>query len=179
MGIDPSLTNTGLCLIQSEEGFCPEVLDLVLVETTPAPKKSYRHVSHDDLYRLRKIRAEINRMQEKADFVAVELPGSNTQSARSGWALGACVGLMSIIYKPLILVTPKQVKQVVSSEAKVSKERVVAWAYDLYPDAPWLRTVSKGVPRLLSKNEHLADSIAVVHAARELPEFHVLAEEFK
>lgn len=176
LGIDPSMANTGFVIMEYTDGVLhpPHIMRLVVTEKNPKRKL----VSHDDMYRMQKIREVLNDLLGKVDIVVAEIPGSNTQSARSCWTLACCVGLLSAVEKPLIKVTPKEVKQVVSSAKSVDKQQVIDWAHTLYPHADWLKTKRKGVMCLTQANEHLADAVAVVHASTDKPEFEVLNEMF-
>ena len=51
-----------------------------------------------------------------------------------------------------------------------SKKEMIEWAYEKHPEAPWL--VRNDFP--LMKQEHMADSIAVMYAGMRTKEFEWL-----
>ena len=177
--IDPSLSNFGLAkgtIDISVESFPVTLSELQLVETDT--DKSARKVvrrNSEDLERARKLLRGMQRFIADVDMVFVEVP-VGSQSARSMASYGICIGILSSIGKPLIQVTPTEVKLAAVGNKTASKSEMIDWASGLYPDLNWL--VSRG--KMTAKNEHLADAIGAIHAgvltdefARAVSVFHV------
>lgn len=177
--IDPSLSNFGLAkgtIDISVESFPVTLSELQLVETDT--DKSARKVvrrNSEDLERARKLLRGMQRFIADVDMVFVEVP-VGSQSARSMASYGICIGILASIGKPLIQVTPTEVKLAAVGSKTASKSEMIDWASGLYPDLNWL--VSRG--KMTAKNEHLADAIGAIHAgvltdefARAVSVFHV------
>ena len=69
-------------------------------------------------------------------------------------------------------VTPHEVKMASVGKKTASKKDVIEWAYKKHPEAPWF--IRNGVP--LMKQEHMADSIAVMYAGMRTKEFEWLSK---
>lgn len=165
--LDPSLNNFGMIkgtIDLDSPNFDLIIEDMQLTETDSdkANKKVVRKNS-DDLTRAIKLTRAVNAFVEDVSMVFVEVP-VGSQSARAMASYGICIGVLSSIRKPLIQVTPTEVKVAVTGSKTASKEEMIAWATNAYPDAPWLTTKRNGKLVLTNKNEHLADAVAAVHA---------------
>jgi Holliday junction resolvasome RuvABC endonuclease subunit len=181
LGIDPSFTNMGLCvgdlnLSQHEIGIhCLEVLHLQLVSTEVQNKKSVRK-SSDDLRRAKELHTELQNVISvyKPHIIFTEVP-SGSQSAVAAKGLGIAVGVLASITQPLIQVSQLEVKLASIGKKTASKDEIIQWAINLYPEAPWLKHNKK----LVAKNEHIADSVAVINAGIATEEFKSLMVAFK
>ena len=99
----------------------------------------------------------------------VEVP-VGSQSARAMASYGVCIGLLAALSdKPLIEVTPTEVKLAAVGSKTASKQEMISWASDLYPHLNWIK--SRGKSELADKNEHIADAIGAIHAG-------ILTDEF-
>lgn len=164
---DPSLNNFGMVkgtinLDSPNFDFQIETMLLVETDTDKANKKVVRKNS-DDLTRAIKLTRAANSFVDDVSMVFVEVP-VGSQSARAMASYGICIGVLSSIRKPLIQVTPTEVKLAATGTKTASKEDMIAWATNAYPDAPWLKMKRNGKTVLVNKNEHLADAVAAVHA---------------
>lgn len=165
--IDPALRNFGLVkgTIDIEDANFPltiEKMQLVESSSDASAKKQVRKNS-DDLERARKLQRNMMRFIQDVQMVFVEVP-VGSQSARSMASYGICIGILASINKPLIQVTPTEVKLAAVGSKTASKEDMINWASSAYPDADWLTTKRKGEIVMLNKNEHLADAIGAIHA---------------
>jgi Holliday junction resolvasome RuvABC endonuclease subunit len=159
VGVDPSLNSWGMVratvnLSTLEVG----VVDLLLVETDKRAGKTVRS-SSDDLRRAGELRHAFHRFCQGAAIVIAEVP-SGTQSARGAMSNGICLGVLASSPLPIIEVSPLETKLATVGRKTATKADMIGWATNLYPAAPWL--MSRG--RLIAKNEHLADAVAIVHA---------------
>lgn len=172
VGLDPSMANFGMSFMYLDlEAMKLELNSLLLVETEKRANKVVRQNS-DDLRRCQ----EITTLYHKAiaafgaKFAFSEVP-TGAQSARAMLANGIVLGVLASCPVPLIQVQPTETKMATVGTKTASKEEMIEWAAETYPDAPWLRHKSKGQMVLTNKNEHLADATAVVHAGLKTDQF--------
>lgn len=175
--IDPSLSNFGLAkgtIDISHEAFPVTLSELQLVETdTDRSARKVVRRNSEDLERARKLLRGMQRFIADADMVFVEVP-VGSQSARSMASYGICIGVLASIGKPLIQVTPTEVKLAAVGSKTASKSEMIEWASKLHPDLNWL--VSRG--KMTAKNEHLADAIGAIYAGVLTDEFARAASVF-
>jgi len=171
-GLDPSLSNWGQAkgVLDLDTGTF-RLNELDLQETSPDNKnrKSVRKNS-DDLNRAKLLYTTMSRFLIDVDMVFVEIP-VGSQSARSMASYGICIGVLASIGKPVIQVTPAEVKLVATGNKNASKAAMIDWAVKKYPDANWFTKVRNGVTTHTAKNEHLADATACIHAGVKTDEF--------
>lgn len=167
VGIDPSMRNFGFVkgtidLNDDNYALTIERLELVTTEIDKETKKVVRKNS-DDLQRARKLHQAVQQFVGDANMVFAEIP-VGSQSARAMASYGICLGVLASIKKPLVQLTPTEVKLAAVGDKNASKEDMIAWATSAYPDANWLRTKRNGVVSFSKNNEHLADAVATIHA---------------
>jgi Holliday junction resolvasome RuvABC endonuclease subunit len=172
-GIDPSLSNFGMAKgTLNFSGASPvlqlETLQLQESQANKAQRKVVRKNS-DDLERARTLYSGLQDFIQDVDLIFVEVP-VGSQSARSMASYGICIGVLASIEKPLIQVTPTEVKVAATGSRTASKADMIAWATAQYPNAPWL----KQGERITNKNEHLADAVAAIHAGIQTDTFKQL-----
>lgn len=160
-GIDPSLNNFGLAKGEFRDRYFT-LSNLVLQETAGTKVKQVRKNS-DDLKRAQLLYDATHEFIKDVDLVIVEVP-VGSQSARSMASYGICIGLIASIKKPLIQVTPTEVKLAAVNNKNATKDQMIQWATTEFPQADWLYKTQKGVKSLVSKNEHLADAVAAIKA---------------
>lgn len=166
LGLDPSLRNFAIVKgdlnIDTNE-FNPTFAELV--ETSTTKTKRVRKNS-DDLERARSISAALRNYTDEATIIFAEIP-VGSQSSRAMASYGISIGIISALARPLIQVTPSEVKIAATGDKNATKDEMIQWAYAMYPDLNWLKRGGK----LLAKNEHIADSIAAIHAGLESEQF--------
>lgn len=171
-GVDPSLTNTGLSKFEYNMGTGDlKLIGLSLIETEKLTTKSVRQNS-DDLRRVQVIYRGMAAWLQDCTFFFGEIP-TGAQSARAAYAFGMVLGLIGSFStkRPLIQVQPSETKMAAVGTKTASKEEIIEWATETYPDGDWLRAKTKGVERFIAKNEHMADACAIVHAGLRTEEF--------
>lgn len=180
IGIDISLRNLGISkgtidLVSGEI----VISDLVLTETE-ANKKTAKVVrkNSDDLDRAQLLHAALQQHSKGAALAFVEVP-VGSQSARAMASYGICVGVLASCPIPLIQVTPTEVKLAGAGTKTATKEEMILWASQRHPEAPWLTVKRKGAVDLVNKNEHLADSVAAIHAGVLTDQFRQLTAMMK
>ncbi len=169
ISIDSSLANTGVAVGNINKDMKPFV-ELVLLHETSKTKNKQVRASSDAIQRCRSTYHFLNNLIEKyrPDVVFVETP-SGSQSAAGMKSYGATCQLIASLSPAPIEVTPDEVKVASVNDKKASKEKIIQWAYDNYPDAGWI--VNKSTKQLQNKNEHMADAVAVVYAGIRTDEF--------
>jgi Holliday junction resolvasome RuvABC endonuclease subunit len=169
-GIDPSLTATGLVKFDLDTRTMNlELIGINLIETEGRVTKQVRQNS-DDLRRAVEITKGINAWLADCKICFGEIP-TGAQSARATLAFGIVLGIFAGLSIPLVQVQPFETKLATVGTKTASKEEMIEWAVETYQEADWLRHNHKGVQRLTSKNEHMADACAIVHAGIKTNEF--------
>lgn len=172
-GVDPALKNMGiarasLLLVPAPyNGMQPhkiEVDSLDLIQTDKQTTKVVRQNS-DDLRRCRDLAAGVRSLTD-VRFVFAEIP-VGAQSARAAFSFGVATAVMAFCPVPLIQVQPNETKLATVGTKTASKQEMIEWAVETYPNAPWL--MHRGKPKL--DNEHLADACAIIHAGVKTDEF--------
>ncbi len=172
-GIDPSLTNTGICVGEYNLDTGEYTLDnIYLIETAPTKNKQIRRNS-DDLSRCKDIAEAIYKHCKDCSFVFAEIP-TGAQSSRAAFAFGMVIGLLAGVTASestkwrLIQVSPSEAKSNVPNGTKnTSKPEIMDWAWKKFPHLQWQVRKDK----LISKMEHPADAIAILNAGIKLPQF--------
>lgn len=175
VGIDPSLNNFGFAHGEMDlDTFDLTISHLVLsqpVKADAVTKKVVRKNS-DDLRRARHLFKALQENIKGAHIAIVEVP-VGSQSARSMASYGICVGVLASCGIPMIEVTPSEVKLSAVGIKTASKQQMIDWAFEMYPDANWLKRKSKGIEVLKNDNEHLADAVAAIHAGVVTEQFNM------
>lgn len=171
LGIDPSMSNFGFALVEVDtvSGTMVALKELRLTSTAPSKQKGVSK-AFDDYRRARELYTSLQEMLSKADVVAVELP-IGSQSASAMKSVGICHGLIASIDKPLIKLSPSEVKLGSVGIKNASKAEMIEWAHGQFPEGDWLKTKRGGKMVLTNANEHLADALAVVETAIKTKSF--------
>ncbi len=172
VGIDPSLRNTGLALASYDLATGDwSVEKVAIVQTEKQSGKTVRQ-SSDDYRCARELIGGINQFVKAsgASFVCAEVP-TGAQSARAAFSNGVCCAVLAAVAAPLIQVNPTEVKLASVGTKTASKEQIIAWATEQWPDAGWMRRKLKGAMVLTNDNEHPADACAAIAAGIETAQF--------
>lgn len=168
--IDPGMRNFGIArLVLHIPTLTFLVRKLTLIETEKRVNKVVRQNS-DDLRRGQEITRGFHEAIKGCTVCFAEIP-TGAQSARAMYSFGLAVGVLAGCPIPLIQVQPFETKLATVGTKTASKEEMIEWGVAAYPSAPWVRT-KKG--RLLAKNEHLADALAIGWAGLKTDEFQRL-----
>lgn len=173
VGLDPSMSNFGVAIGELDvHSLKVTVTRLELAQTKAADKKQVR-VNSDDLRRAHEIWSLIKPLIDEAALVFCELP-VGSQSSRAQTSYGLCLGILACIDKPLIQVTPTEIKKFVAGKLTTSKDEIIEWAMEKHPEAPWIKRTVKGESTIVAKNEHLADAVAAIHTGMTTDQFRQL-----
>ena len=174
VGIDISLNNLGVCEAEIN-GTRVEHCAVKLVQPVKADKQTRKQVrkNSDDLRRAKWLHDGLHEAIKDCHVVTIEMP-VGSQSARAMASYGICIGVIASVNKPLIEVTPLEVKLAGAGHKTATKSDMIDWAVIQHPKANWLRRKFKGEIQLLSANEHLADALATIYAGMKTAEFKTI-----
>lgn len=189
-GIDPSLRNTGLAKATYDLGTGDWSVSQVLLIPTDADDSKQVRKSSDDLRCCRHIVKRLHEHMADCDVIFGEIPGG-AQSARAARSFGMVVGFMggwieTPNLRPTFMeVSPQEVKLAIPGGSKTtSKEEIVCWAYQNWPDAGWSKNakgkfeVAGGV-KLTADNEHMGDACAAIAAGVRTQQFIDMLAAFR
>lgn len=166
VGLDPALRNWGW----SKGIYVPETglisINAVGVIQPVIPTGKQVRVNSSDLLAAEQLMAETHKVVKDAQAVFVEVP-VGSQSSRAMTSYGICVGVLGSLRAmgiPFIELTPLEVKAV-SGKKLASKQEMILWATQKFPDAGWPLQTKKGVTSIVEgKAEHMADATAAIVA---------------
>ena len=171
ISFDPSLTRFGTAVFYFDPVTGLRIERLFLIRTEKTKQRVIR-VYSDHLRRAQEISKALRYLtryrQQPIELVITEIPnGPSTYTAAN--AFGICLGVISSVALdwPLIEVTEDQVKIAATGNRHATKQEIMNWAIGKYPDAQWLVKKRKGKLSYTKDNEHLADAVACIHAAKE------------
>lgn len=175
IAIDSSLANTGVAVGNITNGKTITVKNISLVETKKSKHKQVR-ASSDTIARGKLTYEFVKEIidREKPMIIFVETPsGSQTSSAMKSY--GMTCQLIACLSPAPLEVTPHEVKMASVGKKTASKDEMMQWAHDLYPELQW-DTNKDGT--LKNKNEHMADAIAIAYAGIKTPDFSRIKSMF-
>ena len=193
VGLDPALRNFGMVAADLHPSAGTWLIDVVamgLLQTEGDGAKRAVRKSSENLRRGREVFTGMTAFmaQHNPAMVFVEVP-TGAQSAAAAIGLGIAVGVLTSITIPVIEVAPSEVKGLFTTKvAAVPKARIMDWAFNGWPEAPWHRytragkIVGKGgvvkaawnAGDYMAENEHLADALATIQAGIATPTFKQL-----
>lgn len=171
VGLDPSMSNFGMVKGNYDLSTGEfELTHLKLAETKPDSKNKSVRKNSQDLKRATELCIAMHEFTKGATLICVEIP-VGSQSARAMASYGMCIGILASLDIPLIQVTPAEVKLAATDKKTATKQEMIDWAVESFPEANWLTRTVKGVKTYVAKNEHLADALAAIAAGLETEQF--------
>lgn len=161
LGIDPGLANCGLVLV-AVEGQLLRLRHAATLCSEPSPKKLRVLVGDDLTARTRQLTRDLAGLVHHADLVVCEAwscPRSAGSAARTALARGALYALCEQAGRPLVQLTPQQVRRTLGVAKGAAKGAVVLEALERVEGGEVLERVQ------LSRREHAGDALAVLVAA--------------
>lgn len=155
--MDPSLTNTALVWGFIRDGEL-EPVDWTLSVTKP--NKNMK-VAEDTVDRCRHTQGVIQEVLDdwQPDICFAETPsGSKSSNAMKSYGV-SCAYIAQLVPKS-VEVTPTELKQATVGKKTASKDEMMEWAYDSFPDFPWEFYQGK---LKKAKMEHVADAIGAAY----------------
>ncbi|WP_326894514.1 hypothetical protein U8P73_36005 (plasmid) [Rhizobium beringeri] len=173
-GLDGSLRNFGIALMWLDTDTLElSVHDLILIKTEKSKDKQVRR-SSDYLDAALALKNGCHSAMKGVLTAFYEVPaGGKDYNAVMGF--GIVIGTYAGLPVPGAEVSPGETKKAAVGTRTASKEEMIAWAFEKYPDAPWRLYekngpgYKKGQPKL--DNEHLADAVAICEAGIKTPSF--------
>ena len=167
IGFDPSLRNWGYCIVTYDA--YTRTLEFTNGGVIHSkPDKGFKRKNLEDLQSATQLYSELSKLlrQYQPDYLVAELP-VGSQSSRAMVSYAVCISLCAVLSHgdgknttPLLSVTPYDIKKKVSGITEASKEEVINWVKENYPQAyEWVGKYPK------SKQEHICDAIVAVHCA--------------
>lgn len=178
VGIDPALKNFGIAQMTLDTTTMKFKVDGLHLITTEKRANKVVRVNSDDLRRAQELYRDFVRLVSCFSVGFAEIP-SGGQSARAVHGFGIAIGILAACPIPLIQVQAYETKLFTVGTKTASKEEMIEWATETYPDAPWIRHKHKGQLVLSNANEHLADAVAVAHAGIKTDQFQQLMAMWK
>lgn len=173
-GLDGSLRNFGVTILEYDTD--TEALDVVavhLIETQRSKVKTVR-ASSDNLARSQALNEGVREAIKDCAIAFAEVPsGGKSYDAVLGF--GIVIGIYGGLPIPIAEVSPAETKRAAVGTATASKEEIIAWAFEKWPNANWFTTKRKGEIVPTKKNEHVADGAAIGHAGIKTPAFRQVA----
>lgn len=171
LGSDPAFANYGMAIVEVDI-FTKEMNPLMIrtVKTAKTKDRKKVRVSSDNVSRARTLYSGFREWEGKVELNAAEIPYGG-QSASAAFAFGVVTGIIACHDKPLIQVSPAEVKKVATGYSTASKQEMIEWATELWPDLPWKKGTAKSGKKYSDLNEHMADALAIVAAAIQTDQF--------
>jgi Holliday junction resolvasome RuvABC endonuclease subunit len=174
LGIDPSMNNFGYAAAKFDLDTQELTYNNIILNTpVKPPKKKTVRQNSVDLELARNHFQALTKYVSRFDIVCVEIP-VGSQTARAMASYGICVGLLASISKPLIQVTPTEVKIAATGNKTASKRDMINWACSQNSQLNWLTRSANGDNILIDKNEHMADAMAAIKAGVATDEFKTI-----
>lgn len=165
LGIDPALSNFGfakgtLVLGEALKPIALNITETRLVETKPTKVKSTSK-RVDDLDRAKLHADALKELANDVNAIFVEMP-VGSQTARAMASYGICIGIFSMLDKPIYIISASDSKIAATNNKNATKAEMIKWAYSHFPNVDWF----KG-----NKDEHVADAIAAIVSGASSNEF--------
>lgn len=169
-GLDGSKANFGISLLDLDLSTMElSVVDMILIKTAKTKNKQVRS-SSDNLRRAREVALPLRDALKGCAAVFVEVP-SGGQSYDAVLGFGTVIGLYASLELEPIEVSPSETKMAAVGTKTASKEEIIEWAMEKFPDANWRMRKLHGKMVPTKDNEHIADGCAIAHAGLLLPSF--------
>lgn len=164
--LDGSLKNFGVVkLTYDTDTGALEPYAMHIFKTVPTKHKQVRKGS-DYYARARSIAVGVRDVLDDTALLFAEVP-SGGQDYPSVMGFGITIGIYAGLQRDITEVSPGEAKKAAVGTRTASKQEMIAWATELYPNAPWASYRGK----FTLDNEHLADAVAIAHAGIKTPQF--------
>ena len=175
MGFDPSLRNWGIAYgsYSIESGIAVDKLSIIQTESD---KGKQTRQNSKDINTAMQLFESAYEAAKGIDAVFVEVP-VGSQSSRAMASYGVCIGVLGALCSlkvPVYEVTPTEVKLSTVGTKTASKEEMIAWAYNKYPEINWPKSYAGSL--ITSKAEHMADAVGAIYAGVHSKDFQRMAQ---
>ena len=170
VGYDPAFRNFGVAKTFLDiDTLDLEVISLNLCVTEKATAKTVRK-SSDDFRRGQEIYNAMIAGAEGCMYGFAEIP-AGSQDYASARGFGIAIGVLAAAPIPIIEVSNSEAKIAAVGTRTASKQEMIEWATEKWPNAPWLRARGSATGAFTNANEHLADALAITVAGINTKEF--------
>lgn len=173
-GLDGSFRNFGVATAWLDlDTLELEIKDLTIIKTQKGDKKTVR-ASSDNLRCATEIKEGVHAALDGVTTAFFEVP-SGGQDYNAVLGFGIVIGTYAALPVTGIEVSPSETKMLALGTRTGSKQEMIDWAFEKYPNAPWRihqkngATYKKGRPT--KDNEHIADAVAIIEAGIKTPSF--------
>lgn len=176
LGVDCSLNNLGCCVCEVDDKLNMKVLSTKLFENSNTESDRALR-SFQDLEKAKRFANYLKYMigENDIDIVVGEVP-CGSQSSRACTSAGVVTGLLGSVasFCDFVGVTPIQAKKASVGSKTATKEEVIEWVKNTFPEVKIPLQTRGGKVHIVKKFEHEADSIAIVNSALQTSEFQEL-----
>lgn len=174
VGQDPSFRNWGLVAASVDIfDFSIEIKDMFVSQESKESKQDRNRKkvrqANQDLDRARRLHKEVTEFigDHNAKFSMIELPHGG-EGLRSMKTNGMCVGIISSLQTAghrTITISERENKMHSLGKASATKDEMIEWAMNRYPNAPWkMRNLKGQLVGVKAFNEHVADAVSALEA---------------
>ena len=173
-GVDPSLTNSGWCVMDKKDGKWV-IIEAGSVKTESLKKKMRIYQADDDARRIRDIFDELCRVVDKYDLkvMVAESPSGGGKSAKAVKGMAFATAIIACVASAkglaLVLVTAQASKKFNCGRNNASKDEMQRKVAELYPDFASQYYSSRSANGFSGIFEDIADAVCAVHAAEREP----------
>lgn len=174
IGVDISLNNIGICNAEITDGIVMvKSVSLIQPDKADAQTKKQVRKNSDDLRRSRWLHDNLQDSIKDCHIITVEMP-VGSQSAAAMKSYGICLGVLASVQKPMIEVTPYDVKLAATGIRTATKHEMIEWGVAKHTEIKW-KTMKRGGKLVMTNdNEHIADALATIYAGMKTTEFKAL-----
>ena len=174
LGVDPSLTGCGWCLMDKENGNW-RVVDGGIIKTSNETKKRRIYKADDDSRRIREIFKVLSRVviENDIEVLVSEQPsgGGKSASAVKGMAFAtAIVACLAEAHKlAMVTVTARSSKKATTGKANASKTEMQKAVAERFPEFAEDYKSTRSANGFKGDFEDIADSICAIITAEDEP----------
>lgn len=143
--------------------------EMHILKTEKSKNKQVR-ASSDNLTRAQSIAERLRPLLDDCAVVFLEVP-SGGQSYSAVLGFGIVIGIYASLTIPVVEVSPSETKLAAVGTKTASKQEMIEWATQKFPQADWRKRKLHGKFVITNDNEHLADSVGIMHAGIQTPSF--------
>lgn len=174
VGADPSLRNWGIAAGKYDTLTGELNIPVLRVVRADVPTGKQVRQNSKDLLVAQQLYEGMSPFLPGVNVMFVEVP-VGSQSARAMASYGVCVGVLGALRAnghAFIEVTPTEVKMATVGKKTATKEEMISWAMEKFPNAPWPYHQGKLNAGMA---EHMADACAAIVAGVATNEFKQLS----
>ena len=137
LGIDPSLTSTGLARVDVDPSRMRGHSEAVAIETARVPSKPTGKTYFDTALRIAAIASQVHMATKDIDLAVIEGPAFSSQGQgvhSRYWLWGKVYDALLTCNVPILVVTPNQRCKYITGKGNAGKDMVLAAAIKRWPE---------------------------------------------